>query len=275
MFGYVKTAEDELRVRELKRYKSYYCGLCKQIACYSQASRLLLSYDMVFLALLVEAEAPEELVQCKRKWLRRCKKRCGDRKLQYIAAVSVMLLYDKLQNDVQDGERGRRFLMRAVWPGVQKAAADFPEARETVAAAMQHLTCLERENCAAFETLTQCFAACFSQLIQLAPEQDEFASIRAEAAYHVAAWVYLFDMLLDVEEDRRMHTFNAILLQEDEAHGRMEVTHLLRSHLEQAETCLERLPYSSNLPILQNIVSLGLPLQMAATQASGRRGRTP
>ena len=164
--------------------------------------------------------------------------------------------------------------MRAVWPGVQKAAADFPEARETVAAVMQRLTCLERENCAAFETLTQCFAACFSQLIQLAPEQDEFAAIRAEAAYHVAAWVYLFDMLLDVEEDRKMHTFNAILLQENEAHGRMEVTHLLRSHLEQAEACLERLPYSSNLPILQNIVSLGLPLQMAATQASGRRGRT-
>lgn len=275
MFGYVKTAEDELRVRELKRYKSYYCGLCRQIACYSQASRLLLSYDMVFLALLVEAEAPEALAQCKRKWLRRCKKRCGDKKLQYIAAVSVMLLYDKLQNDVQDGEQGRRPLMKAVWPGVQKAAADFPEARATVAAAMQRLSALERECCSAFETLTQCFAGCFFQLLQLAPEQDEFAAIRAEAAYHVAAWVYLFDMLLDVEEDRRMHTFNAILLQEDEAHGRMEVARLLHAHLEQAETCLERLPYSSNLPILQNIVSLGLPLQMAVTQASGRRGRTP
>lgn len=48
MFGYVKVVEDDLKIKEYKRYKKYYCDLCRHIANYSQIARLMLSYDMVF-----------------------------------------------------------------------------------------------------------------------------------------------------------------------------------------------------------------------------------
>ena len=53
MFGYVKPFQPHLRVCELDTYKSLYCGLCRQLgASFGPFSRLTLSYDFVFLALL-------------------------------------------------------------------------------------------------------------------------------------------------------------------------------------------------------------------------------
>ena len=65
MFGYVKVYEDELLVRNWKRYKHAYCALCRQIGCYSQAARMMLSYDMVFCVTLAEAAIPDEDRHCR------------------------------------------------------------------------------------------------------------------------------------------------------------------------------------------------------------------
>lgn len=262
MFGYVKIAEDELKVKEFKRYKNYYCGLCRQTACYSQVSRLMLSYDMVFLALLIESEPPQDVRFCKAKLFRRCGKVCGDLKMKYVSAISIILLYYKLQNDVYDGERFKKFFMRLISGGYKVAAADFPEIDQKIAGSMQMLYELERNSCSQYDVLERCFSSPFSDMFMLAPIQDEFLSIKSEIAYHVAAWVYLFDMLQDMEADRKNNAFNAILLQPDEGVGKAEVMEMLEGHVAKASELLELLPYSQNIPILKNIVLLGLPLQV-------------
>ena len=54
MFGYIRPLEGELKVREQREYRGYYCGLCKSIgARYGQIERLSLSYDCAFLAALL------------------------------------------------------------------------------------------------------------------------------------------------------------------------------------------------------------------------------
>ena len=46
MFGYVRPYKPELLVKELTRYQSVYCGICKQIGRdYGQVPRLALGYD--------------------------------------------------------------------------------------------------------------------------------------------------------------------------------------------------------------------------------------
>lgn len=67
MFGYVKVAEDDLKVKEYKRYKKYYCDLCRHIANYSQIARMMLSYDMVFFSLLLEPDATSECTMSKKE----------------------------------------------------------------------------------------------------------------------------------------------------------------------------------------------------------------
>ena len=53
MFGYIRIAKPELKVKEYEMYKAVYCSLCRVLGKnYGIWSRFTLSYDFTFLALL-------------------------------------------------------------------------------------------------------------------------------------------------------------------------------------------------------------------------------
>ena len=63
MFGYIIVNRQELKLRELDVYQSWYCGLCRQLKeKYGVKGQLTLTYDMTFLILLLSGlyEAEEE-----------------------------------------------------------------------------------------------------------------------------------------------------------------------------------------------------------------------
>jgi len=263
MFGYVRIVEDELLVRQHKIYKNCYCALCKQIGCYSQISRLFLSYDMTFLALLGDPIIPDLSKRCKGKWHKHCKKCAGDEKIKYCAAVSIILQYQKLNDDVIDGKKGRRFIRRAIKRGFLRAKEDYPKTESMIANAMANLLTLEKEHCTDFERLEESFCSIFSNMFIDAPYSDSYIKIKAGISYHVAAWIYLFDMFQDVDEDRKAGNFNVLLLK-DEVEARKELQSRMIMHLEKAEELCETLPYTDNTAIISNIITLGLLKQMIA-----------
>ena len=56
MFGYVTVPKNLLTEEEYSVFRSYYCGVCKATGkCASQISRLGLSYDITFLALVLSS----------------------------------------------------------------------------------------------------------------------------------------------------------------------------------------------------------------------------
>lgn len=79
----------------------------------------MLSYDMVFFSLLLEPDAANECTMSKKE-IRRCRKKHDSSNMLYISAISVMLLYHKLENDIQDGERLKRFAQRLIVRGYKK-----------------------------------------------------------------------------------------------------------------------------------------------------------
>ena len=51
MLGYIKTQRDDLRICDFRLYKQQYYALCQGIGKkYGIVYRLILSYDMIFLA---------------------------------------------------------------------------------------------------------------------------------------------------------------------------------------------------------------------------------
>ena len=47
MFGYVTICEPELKVKDLKKYRGYYCGLCRVLKEeYGVMGQMTLTYDM-------------------------------------------------------------------------------------------------------------------------------------------------------------------------------------------------------------------------------------
>lgn len=262
MFGYVKIVEDELRVKELRRYRAYYCGLCKHIAVYSQVSRIMLSYDMVFFALLFELDVSGELITKKRRSLIRCRKCANQKTLLYVAALSIALQVHKLENDVNDGDRKKRLPLRMVRGAYEKVKIDYLPVIAMLEENVQTLYQLESEKCANLEQLEIAFASSFRDIVNSAPFPVEDVEIKSLLAYHMAAWLYWFDMIIDLEEDRRSGDFNAILLGSYEHATYEKVLELLFMHMYKAERASELLSYNENTAIIQNIVKLGVPMQM-------------
>lgn len=61
MFGYVHISPDKLSEEEKERYQACYCGLCHTLGRrYGTFARMILNYDLVFLAVLLSGgSAPE------------------------------------------------------------------------------------------------------------------------------------------------------------------------------------------------------------------------
>ena len=69
MFGYIYVNEQELKVREYAAYRSFYCGLCRNLhQRYGRMAQMMLNYDLTFLALLLtgvyEPETLQETHRC-------------------------------------------------------------------------------------------------------------------------------------------------------------------------------------------------------------------
>ena len=56
MFGYIGINRQELKVRELERYRAFYCGLCDTLRTrYGLGGQMTLTYDMTFLIILLSS----------------------------------------------------------------------------------------------------------------------------------------------------------------------------------------------------------------------------
>ena len=104
MFGYVRPSDDRLTPADRETFRAAYCGLCHALgARYGLVGRMILNYDLTFLAMVLSDGAGEDC-------MRRCavhplRKRCctaGDPALDAAADMSVILTYWQLRDGVAD-----------------------------------------------------------------------------------------------------------------------------------------------------------------------------
>ncbi len=217
MFGFVRPLTPELRVRELEDYKAVYCGLCRATGKrHGFLARFTLNYDFTFLAMVLAYGAEP----C-RITLRRCPAHPVQRRkmclhmpaLEVAADESLILSVQTLRDDVADRGfiRGlpARLAALALTPAYKKAAATRPEFARKVAACLEELHELEREQCPSLDRPADAFA----RLLQAAaPDTGDEARNRAlsQTLYHVGRWIYLIDAWDDLAEDVRTGAYNPI-----------------------------------------------------------------
>ena len=110
MFGYVRPSPERLTEEEQQRFNAVYCGLCHTLhRRYGWMTRMILNYDLAFLALLLEES--ETCSACPRRCMvHPIKARpCADASaaLDTAADYSVILTWWKLKDSRQD-ERGAK-----------------------------------------------------------------------------------------------------------------------------------------------------------------------
>ncbi len=228
MFGYVRISPDKLNGEEKELYQSCYCGLCHTLGKrYGAAARMILNYDLVFLAMLLSgSETPD----CRK---RRCAlhpvhPRCAcepSAALESAADMSVLLTWWQLRDGVADhgfwgGLKYRVFsvFLRGAY---KKARKNRPEADRSIRMHLDKLSALEREKCAVPDEAADAFALLLRDAAAMQPEGAK-RRVLEEMLYHLGRWIYLVDALDDLKEDSESGSYNPLLLRYKTKNGELQ-----------------------------------------------------
>lgn len=222
MFGYVRTVNAELKVKEHDLYRATYCGLCKSMGkCTGQCSRMTLNYDFVFLALVRYAIEPCEVkIKARRCIAHPIKKRDNMERnviLDYCSGASAILNYQKLNDDLKDEKGAKKFRAVILRPFVsharKKAIKKDPSLKEldfTIAKKLDELAEIEASEQTGVDVPASCFGDILGEIMSHGYEGTN-RRIAFELGRHVGAWIYVADALDDMREDEKRKRYNPLL----------------------------------------------------------------
>lgn len=215
MFGYVTVFKEQLSEADYTIFRSYYCGLCKAMGrrC-SQLSRLGLSYDITFLAIILSSVLAEENETayggCIAHPFKRDIPSYSDAAVEYAADAGVILNYLKLLDDWRDDGSVRALMgIIGMRRGIRRAAAKRRELYGGIRECLDRLGALEREGCTRIDATADCFAKILETLFT--PEfitDKNTGRALAWLGYNIGRWIYVIDALNDMEKDYRRKSYN-------------------------------------------------------------------
>jgi len=260
VFGLVTANYPELTKEQKSRYGSIYCGICRQIRQRSsQLSRLGLSYDMAFLALLLMSlYEPEEETGHRACLLHPIKPRSwvDNEYIRYAADMNVALAYHKAADDWQDDKSCTARLRSAIFSeSYPRIRQQYPRQCEAIEDCIARLAVLEEENCENPDEVANCFGELMATL--LVYREDIWTPNLARMGMALGRFIYLADAVLDYRRDQRKKKYNPFLAQ-----GMGEDWESWRQYLVLAMArcteAFERLPLVQDKPLLDNILYSGV-----------------
>ncbi|MDD6528288.1 MAG: DUF5685 family protein [Oscillospiraceae bacterium] len=276
MLGYVKTYKPELKIKDYEAYRGLYCSLCRTLGRqYGVMSRLLLSYDVTFL-LVVMLSVKNALPTFKKG---RCPfnlaKRCNysvdcSSFLSFAAAVTVLMFYYKVKDNIADSGFFKRLLMRMILPYAshlrKKALKKYKRLDSIISGGMNRqgyteANATDNTDRAAHEsadTLGKIF--CYD-------DADNIELYRF--GYSVGRWVYLLDAADDIEKDLKNKSYN-VFVNRYQIHSsadfdediKKEVEATLNMSRAQALEALSNLGQEIFTPVIENILTDGMSASM-------------
>ena len=221
MFGYIRPLEAQLRVCELEEYRAVYCGLCaalgRNTAC---ISRLSLSYDFVFLAVVRMALAKETGKIEKRRCIAHpTKKRAvltDAPQLDYCAKISSVLTYYKLRDDISDTKGIKKlgaYLLLPAASHMKKRAGIGKDAEEHIRSRLEEMSRLEKECCDSPDRMAEPFGELMAY-ITASGFYDGSAEhrIASEIGRHIGRFIYIADALDDLDDDIKSGSYNPFIM---------------------------------------------------------------
>lgn len=262
MFGYVLPDREEIRVADLRIYNAYYCGVCKTIGRrYGQAVRAGLTYDIVFLALVLAGLDPGiNKIENRHCIIHHISKKAvldSEPALDYAADIMILLGACKVQDDIDDGER--RNYPSLMMKKSKKVRAVREKEYESVCRSLAELRTLEHEK-ASLDDRTDRFAS-IMETIFLGYKTGHEREL-AVMAGNLGRWIYVVDALDDFVEDKKNGRSNPL---RDEPIGAENIEDaavisrpVIYNYLGQISMAYDLLPIGRNKGVLDNIIYLGL-----------------
>ncbi len=270
MFGYIRAAKPELRVREYETYKAVYCSLCRKLGkSYGPVARMTLSYDFTFLALLNMSLQSGcdgfERKRCAFNPLKKCNYCKNDSAVDMPAAAAMILLYYKILDNTHD-EKGFKklgyIIMRPIFSSAHKRAAKkYPEIENAARAYVSAQNALENDGCTELDRAADPTAAVMSEILSFCSENLAQKRVLSRLGYCIGRYIYLLDAACDLEDDIKSGSYN-VMKSECNENPREYAANRVRGQLyfciNEAAKAFELLDIKKYRDILGNIIYLGL-----------------
>lgn len=266
MFGYIHPFRPELKCKDLDLYKATYCGLCCTLRQrYGLLAPMFLSYDLTFLALLLE-----EVQDCYQLTKGRChgnplcKKhrvptsealnRCGD--------ITVILAWFQLKDNIRDDGILKRTVARLLCcllqPSYKKAEKQLSAFSQKVAENLQTLHRLEQECCSSMDQAADCFGSILRETVPNHLPQGKIRCLE-QILYHVGRWIYLIDACDDFERDKKTQSYNPLRYRFGEDIQQDSLATTLNHSIYMAKSALDFVDFGVRTGVIENIFQYGLP----------------
>lgn len=219
MFGYIKCDKPEMKVKEYETYKGLYCSLCRaMIKHFGILASVTLSYDIAFLVLMrlsFTSVVPDfKGGRCPFNPTKRCNY-CsnGTDEFRYATAVSMMMLYHKVKDNIADSPFYKRILMYLILPYAflknRKAEKMYPEVGALIGEAMKKQAETEKKGSASPDEAAHESADALGKILAWGIPDEKGSIYRF--GYGTGKWVYLCDAADDLKDDLKSGGYNVFV----------------------------------------------------------------
>lgn len=258
MFGHVKANREDLTDAAYLRYRAVYCGLCHTLANrFGAGSRMLLTFDLTYLALLLSAlYEPDEQKHAARCCVHPIKQQdyVQSAAIDYAADMTVALTYHKCRDDRMDdaspvGWCGEHLLKKQY----ARVKAAWPKQCAHIEKELSALAALEQEQSRDADAAAKCFGRLMAGVFLW--KEDRWSEELSVLGYGLGRFIYLADAAIDRDKDEKHGSYNPLTgLDPDPELLRP----ILMTVLGTASIAFERLPIVEDTDILKNILYSGI-----------------
>ena len=261
MFGYVVMNKPEIRFKDFDLYRSFYCGLCRELReKYGISGQITLTYDMTFVVVLLSAlyEPPTQKGTTRCVIHPVCKQPVRkNAATEYGADMNVLLTYYKCMDDWEDE---KKFAALGYGKILQRKnnrlSYRYPEKAEKIRKLLEKLSQMEKAG----ETDIDKMSGCFGQIMEeiFAWKKDVWEDSLRRMGFYLGKFIYILDAYDDVEKDVKNGNYNPFVEKYIMKGFDEQVRQLLIMMM--AQTCreFEKLPIIKYTDILRNILYSGV-----------------
>ena len=261
MFGYVVMNKPEIRFKDFDLYRSFYCGLCRELReKYGISGQITLTYDMTFVVVLLSAlyEPPTQKGTTRCVIHPVCKQPVRkNAATEYGADMNVLLTYYKCMDDWEDE---KKFAALGYGKILQRKnnqlSYRYPEKAEKIRKLLEELSQMEKAGETDIDKMSGCFGLIMEEIF--AWKSDVWEDSLRRMGFYLGKFIYILDAYDDVEKDVKNGNYNPFAEKYIMKGFDEQVRQLLIMMM--AQTCreFEKLPIIKYTDILRKILYSGV-----------------
>lgn len=261
MFGYVTANELELKVKDYKKYKAYYCGLCQCLKSkYGLTGQLTLTYDMTFVILLLTSLYESDTTMRQHRCVVHPVKKqmvLQNEITEYAADMNLLLAYYHLKDDWEDERKIGAFAGTSVLKKkVHKIEAAYPRQCEVIQRELKNLAEYEKQESMQIDEPAGCFGRLMEELLLY--KKDCWEDSLRRIGFYLGKFIYIMDAYEDLPSDIERGTYNPlkeIAKREDYETYCRDILYMMMG---ECVVGMEKLPCILDIDILRNILYDGV-----------------